>query len=367
MTKVCHLTSVHPRFDSRIFWKECKSLKKQGYDVSIIVADDIGDEVKDNIKIFDVKRDDSRLNRMIKAPLRVYKKAIEIDADIYHFHDPELIKTGLKLIKKGKKVIYDTHEDVPRQILSKPYLNRFSKNIVSNIFERFENKHAAKFSYIITATDFIKDRFLKVNKNVNSIKNYPILEELNISTSWERKQNKACYIGSLSEVRGIKEVIEAMQFAHFDLNLAGTFSTKEFQTTVQNLNSWNKVSFHGFANREQVKIILSESKVGLVTLYPTINYIDALPVKMFEYMSAGLPVICSNIDLWNDIIESNNCGICVDPKNPKEIAEAGNKIIKNDKLAAQMGKNGRLAVEKKYNWKLEEEKLIKVYAKLIND
>jgi len=361
MKKICHLTSVHPRYDTRIFVKECQSLQKAGFDVTLIVADGKGNEIKNNIKIYDIGKEQSRYKRMLNTPKKTFQKAIKIDADIYHFHDPELIKTGIKLLKLGKKVIYDVHEDVPRQILSKPYLNSFIKPTISKNFERFENRNAKKFSHIITATDFITSRFLKINKNSSSIKNYPKIDELKLNIPWKDKKNSACYIGSISKVRGISEIVEAMKYSDYKLNIAGLFNDENLENEVKNLPSWNKIIEHGFANRQQIKQILKESKVGLVTLYPTINYKEALPVKMFEYMLAGIPVILSDIDLWKQIVNDANCGICVNPYKPKKIAEAINKIIENDVLAEKMGKNGQKAVLEKYNWKNEETKLIYIY------
>ncbi len=359
--KICHLTSVHKRFDTRIFVKECQSLSNNNFNISLIVADNLGNDFKNNIKIYDVGKEDFRIKRFFLISKKIYKKALKIDADIYHFHDPELIRIGKKLLKNGKKVIYDVHEDVPRQILNKPYLNGFLKKVISVLFEKYENRNVKKFSYIITATDFIKNRFLKLNKNTESIKNYPKIDELKFDINWNKKKNFACYIGAFSKQRGIKEIVKALEFTEFKLNLAGKFVTKSYKNEVENLKTWKKVVFHGFVNRKQVNKILAESKVGLVTLHPIINYKDALPVKMFEYMLAAIPVISTDIPLWKKIVEDNDCGICVDALNPKKIGQAINKLIKNNNLAKKMGENGRKAVLEKFNWQNEEIKLLRVY------
>jgi len=364
--KVVHLTSVHIRYDTRIFFKMCKSLVSNGYNLSLVVADGKGDEIKDGVSIVDAGvTTGGRLSRMIKTTSRVFEKAKELNGDIYHIHDPELIPAGLKLKKLGKKVIFDSHEDVPKQILNKPYLNKVSKRILSKIFEWYEYCFLPKFDYLIAATPFILNKLLKINPNAVDINNFPLLNELKIS-NWMHKENTVAYIGGISEIRGIKEVILALSYTqNVRLNLAGSFSEKIFEEKIKKYENWSKVNTLGFLNRQQVSEVLAKSHAGIVTLYPVTNYITSLPVKMFEYMSAGLPVIASNFSLWREIIEGNQCGICVDPLNPKAIGDTIQYLIDNPQKAKQMGKNGRKAVELKYNWSMEEKKLLTLYKNLL--
>jgi len=363
--KICHLTSVHNRYDVRIFWKESVSLKKAGFDVSLIVADGFGDEIKEGVQIFDVSKETKRIKRILNTPKKVKAKAIEVNADVYHFHDPELIPTALKLIKKGKKVIYDVHEDVPRQLLTKPYLKDFIKPVISRIFEIFENRAAKKFTAIVAATDFIKERFLEINKNSYSVKNYPIISELNNEKDYFSKENKICYIGSISEVRGIKEIVSAMKFIDSEMELAGNFNTNTLRGEVIKIDGWQKITEHGFVGREKTAEILAQSRVGLVTLYPTINYKDALPVKMFEYMMAGIPFVASDIELWKTIANENNCGLTANPYKPDDIAEKVNFLLQNSEQANKMGQNGKKAIKEKFNWGIESQILIEVYKKIL--
>ena len=129
--------------------------------------------------------------------------------------------------------------------------------------------------------------------------------------------------------------------------------------------SWQRVEFVGKLDRSGVKRLLEESKIGLVTLHPTMNYVDALPVKMFEYMLAGIPVIASDFPILKEIIEKENCGICVDPLDSRSIGAAITWLNKNDAEAKVMGENGKKAVIEKYNWANEEQKLYQVYDEVI--
>ncbi|WP_101842474.1 glycosyltransferase family 4 protein [Halobacillus sp. Marseille-P3879] len=364
--KVCHLTSVHNYNDTRITVKECSTLVRQGYEVHLVVPNTSIKKYK-GVNIQGVKNvNKGRINRITKFTKKVFEKAKEIDADIYHFHDPELIPLALKLKKLGKKVIYDIHEDVPRQILSKEWIPNLLRKIISKSFEIYENRSARKFDYLVTSTPFINERFK--NKGIETtvdVNNYPILDELFIpNLKWHTKSKSVCYVGGLSKTRGIFEMIDSVYHSNALLNIAGNFQNENLKKEVESKRGWNYVNYLGYVDREEVKKILANSMAGFVVLHPLINYIDAHPIKMFEYMGAGLPVIASNFPLWKSILEENNAGICVNPTNIKEISHALEWFINNPKQAKLMGENGRRAVEDKYNWELESEKLIKVYQKL---
>lgn len=360
--KICHLTSVHLYTDTRILLKECSTLAANGFDVTFVVPNAPNETINDvKISGFDAPKG-SRLTRMTKTTNAVYAKALEVDADLYHFHDPELMPVGLKLKKKGKKVIYDIHEDLPRAILSKHWIKPFIRKPMSVIVEWYENYAAKKFDCLMTATPFITKRFMRINSNTININNYPLLTELE-NNSIERcaKKRQVCYVGGLGVLRGSEQLLQAADLINGALVIAGPLSPKELEHRVLEHAS---IDYKGFLNRNAVKELLGDSVAGIVTFLPEPNHINAQPNKMFEYMSAGIPVICSDFPLWRSIIEKHDCGICVNPENSREIAEAINYLLDHPEIAERMGRNGRQAVETEYNWEHEGQKLVKFYQSL---
>ena len=365
--KVVHLTSAHNRNDTRIFLKECCSLVKK-FSVAMVVADGKGFETFQGVEIHDAGKLSGRLNRIFKTTQNVYKKAVELDADLYHLHDPELIPIGLKLKRRGKRVVFDAHEDLPNQILGKPYLNWFSAHVISFIIKHYEKWACAKFDGIISATPVIDQKFAKINSLCANINNFPIIGELGEDKNWAAIDNSICFVGDISLIRGVIPLVKSLDITHSKtkLSFAGYFSDTELKNQVSSMPGWKMVSDHGYLNRDAVKTLMSKSFAGVVTFLPVPNHIESQPNKMFEYMSAGLPVIASHFPLWKEIIEGNNCGLCVNPESPEELAQAIDSLWTDKDKAKSMGTNGKTAVQTKYNWNVEEKKLFEFYDKVLS-
>lgn len=367
--RICHLTTVHQRNDIRVYMKECVSLASHGFEVFLVVADGKGNEQKNGVNVIDAGKPKGRLNRMIQISRKVFKMAFQLECDLYHFHDPELIPTGLHLKRKGKIVVFDAHEDLTLQLLSKPYLNLFSRRLFSILFGVFESFTCRHFDAIVTATPSIRDKFLKMNQLVIDINNYPFPDELKSEKNTEsEKKSQICFIGGITAIRGIKELILAMESVKSDVRLVigGEFSENEFSVQLNSMPGWKKVTELGFIDRNEVRDVMQESIAGMVTFLPVPNHINAQPNKMFEYMSAGIPVIASDFPLWREIIIDNHCGLCVNPEDPSSIASAIDFLATHPDEAKRMGMNGKAAVKAKYHWGSEEIKLISLYNRLLD-
>lgn len=364
---VCHLTSVHSWNDVRIFHKECFSLAKAGFDVHLVAPDVLCEKIN-IVQLHGVQKNTGgRLSRMTKTVYSVYRAAALINAALYHIHDPELLPVGLLLKLRGKRVIYDAHEDLPRQLHSKPWVLPSLKKPLSWLFEVFENSIARKFDAVVAATPHIASRFNQAGCRAVTINNYPMASEFElIELDRKKKRNVVCYAGGISVIRGIREMVVAVGLTDAQLFLAGTFASAALRNEITALPDWKSVEEFGQVDRRAMVEILAHSSAGLVLFHPEPNHIDAQPNKIFEYMAAGIPVIGSNFPLWKKIIEENDCGICVNPLNPDEIAKAIIWLFDHPEEANTMGANGQRIVKERYTWRQEGAKLVDLYKSLID-
>ncbi len=363
------MTSVHPWDDVRIYHKECRTLAAAGYDVYLIAPKEVPEESLEErtggVKVIGVRRRRGRIWRMSLTTLEVLKHAIRLRADIYHFHDPELIPVGVLLRLLGKRVIYDVHEDVPKQILSKTWIPSGFRGIVAKSAHLVEMVAARLLSGFVAATPSIAKRYPAPKTVV--VHNFPLLREVagELFKPYKERSNSVVYVGGISASRGAVEMVRAMEFLPTELSarlqLAGTFESALLEDTLQDLPGWRHVEFLGWIGRDGVVRLLNEARVGLVVLHPQPNYIDSIPVKLFEYLGAGIPVVASDFPLWRQIIGDCKCGLLVDPLNPRAIADAIAWLLKHPEEAEVMGSRGREAVLKRFNWEQEAEKLLRFY------
>lgn len=368
--KAVHLSSAHPPFDVRIFEKECRSLRAAGYDVVFVVPNSV-DEVRDGVQIRRAgDRPRSRLERFTSTQWRVYRKALKEKGDIYHFHDPDLIFVGLILKLHGKRVIYDVHENYRNVVLSREWLPRSFRRFVSYAVAAIEWVAGKVFDGIVSAVPAIA-RLFPETKNT-TVCNFPDARWAGTRESTvgqrETRRGSVVYVGGISRLRGIETMIEAIEQVpealHPELVVAGEFS-KDLKEALSVKPGWNRTTILDWQTRAQVASLLRESQVGICVLHPTPNHIESFPIKLFEYMAFGLPVVVSNFPLWHDIVIDSNCGLLVNPMDPKAIADAIAWLLAHPCEAAEMGHNGQRAVMKRYNWESEAARLVAAYANVL--
>lgn len=366
--KVVQMTSMHGPLDARIFHKHSKSLAGAGYDVVVVapklslVHDD--DEPKSGVTIRTVPRAGTRVERLRKTIWDVYHVALAENADIYHFHDPELIPIGLLLKLHGKRVIYDVHENLPLQILTKPWIAPAYRRAIGASAGRVERMGASWFDGIVAATQEIAERF-PAGKTI-TVQNFPDFTPQR-RVPYCNREPVAVYIGAISRIRGIHEMMEAIRKVPAELGarlaIAGPFDCIALERAVQNVSLPN-IQVLGFQTQVAVTELLAKARIGLVLLHPTPSYLNALPMKLFEYMRAGIPAIVSDFPLWRKIVEHTGCGVLVDPLDTAAIANAISRLLKNPSEAEEMGKRGYEACARSFNWGTEKSKLLRLYAEL---
>lgn len=367
--KVCHMSSAHPPEDQRIFIKQCTCLVQAGYETYLVVRGNSYD--KNGVHIVGVgELTGTRLQRMTKLAKLVYEKALEIDADIYQIHDPELLPYALKLKKKGKKVVFDSHEYYPDQFKYKPYLPGWVCKLLSCVYKRYEDYVLQKIDAVIFPC--LKDGvhpFAGRCKRTITLNNVPLMSELydHYDPSVVKYENSICHVGSLTKSRGITEVVKAAALSNTTAYIAGVFSSLEYQKEIEALPESKAMKYLGRINRQQVLVLLQHCQIGMATIHNVgqYNQFDNLATKCYEYMALGMPVILTRAPFNEKVNEKYQFAICVDPENENEIADAITYLLTHPDEAKRMGENGRKAIREVFNWEKEKENLLKLY-KVLN-
>lgn len=365
MIRVCHMTSVHRQEDERIFHKECVSLAKAGYETYLVQRGESYEKEGVHIVGFGGVTG-GRLKRMTQVAHQAYEVALSLDADIYHFHDPELLPYGPKLKKKGKRVIFDSHEDVVGTIQQREWIPAFLRQFVAWGYARLERAICRQLDAVISATPHVAKHFNSINPCSILVTNYPILS-LNIQTPTFQSKT-LIFAGGILPQWNHHVIIKALELLPDCEYLLYGWGDDSYLKELQSLPGWKQVRYFGHVSHKRVLNLLAEGYVGLSLL----SYIPNSDgkngtmsnTKIFEEMMAGLPVVCTDFVLWREFVERWHCGICIPPEDPETLAATIQYLIDHPEEARQMGENARKAVEKEFNWRSEEKKLLQLYEEL---
>jgi glycosyltransferase involved in cell wall biosynthesis len=332
-----------------------------GYAVTLIARAE-EDEVRDGIKIRAVRSGSTnRFTRMTIFAWSVLKMALEEDADLYHFHDPELIPVGLFLKARGKRVIYDVHEDVPAQIRTKDWIPQSLRSPVARVANLAESASAKWSDGVIAATPHIAMHFPAEKTIV--VQNFPFLDEA-VPIVPHRSWDRLVYTGGLTKVRGAREMVRVMEDIGPQgarLTIAGVIRPPSLQQELEAMEGWKYVDFVGWQDRKTLAQIVSRASIGLVLFHPSPNHVESQPNKLFEYMASSLPIVASDFPYWRQFVTDLRCGLQVDPTDSRAIADAVRWLFEHVAEAEQMGKRGRTAIANRFTWDNEAEILISFY------
>lgn len=364
--KVCHVTSVHRWNDVRIYYKESLSHARAGYEVSILAYDAPVDCVEGVNIISAGKMPQNRILRIAISWLKFYFLAVKYDFQIFHIHDPELLPLGFLLKKKGRKVIFDIHENIIDQIMLKSYIPYPIRKFVTWIYSLFERVLLPSYDFLIAAVPQISQMYKRKNYRVIDVQNLPRVEEFtSITHNWSEKEKILCYVGHLNSSRGAELMFKLMdKLPGWTLYLAGPVSEKNL---LHKFKVHNSIRYLGILNRTEIASLFSKSIAGLLLFERHKKFEYSMPIKMFEYMAAALPVIATYFPYWEKFIVETQAGFLVDIDNVEEIAGIIEYLWQNKAEAEKIGLNGRKSVISKFNWSEEEKKLLNIYDIIVKE
>lgn len=371
MKQICHISINHPRYDQRIVEKECLSLKSAGYDVYVIVNDSLEDEVYKGLKIVSINMPLGSKLKRYKAIQKALEVAFALDADIYHLHEPDLLMISMKLKRKGKNVIFDSHEYYRDQINFRGINSEFGKTIAKKVYALYEKYYTKRIDGVVfPAEEYISNSkmiapFSEEAKNVVYVGNYPKSKMIE-KDSKDTDIFTVCYAGRLSDSRGITNLVKACYEIKCKLILAGVFDTEAYKKRIIEDKSFACVEYLERCSLEEVYGIYSRSNVGASLLKNTGQYYKArnLPTKLYEYMQCRLPIICNDSPYIVELNEQYQFCITVNPDSVKEIVNALVFYRDNIDICKKMGENGYNLMKKNFVWEKDAEKLIQFYKAL---
>lgn len=356
------LANGHPVFDTRIFIKEARTLASAGYSVCIIIPNEHSEE-RDGISILAVEPKYKGWEKLIVNPWNILRKALrQPRSSVYCIHDSDILVVGIVLRVLGRKVVYDAHEDTPLQISYQHWLPRWMRKPYAIFYFVLEKICGTMFNRIIVAEPVIARYFPR--KKTFLVRNFPLVDAYrsHAATPYADRQPRMIHVGSLTAVRGLFEMLDAAAIAatrvDFEFLLGGKFSPAALESRV--IPKYD-VAFAGWVSHRELVAMLFNSRVGIIIPNPVERYKTNYPVKLFEFMAAGLPVIASREGESAMFVKEADCGILVDPLNVGEIADAITWLFSHPVEAAEMGNRGQRLIFERYNWEVESQLLLQVY------
>lgn len=368
--RIMMCSSVHVWVDTRIYYKEAKTLALSGYQLDFYAIEhSTKKEVVNRITMHYLEKK-KRLKRFQHWKF-LYNEMIKSNAKNFHFHDSELLVVALFLKRKLKKeifIVYDMHEHLPAAIKTKQWIPKFSRNFISKIIEKVEKYLMKSCDAVIFAEKSYKKHYTNLNLKKIDVLNYPLVER-ELPRKKENDFLTLIYVGVLTEQRGLFNMLElakhlkANSTIAFKLKLIGPIFTKKHKINqfIKENQLENVLEFYGRMQYNDIWMHYSQADIGLCLLHPTPNNLNSQSTKLFEYMAAGLPIIASDFSSFTKLLTLHQCGKTGDIFNYEELGELVLEILDKSDERLTLGENGRNAFEQYYSWINEGEKLRSLY------
>ena len=365
MYRICHIEDAPINGMPRV-WRAAESAKSAGAEVIVIGEGD--DAAVNGIQFIGFGKVRGRFKRLFVRSSKMVQAALETHADIIQLHAPEHLLYALKLKRAGKKVLFDSHEDYPAQIMEKEYIPAPLRNAVARMYAAVEGYICKRIDGVIYPCTFGgKNIFEGRSKRALKIENYSKVVPSFLPGEVKRRQ--VIYAGTLSRGRGITQLAQAIMKTDGELLLCGPFVTESYREEIMKSFPPSKVKYMGNLGRKELFDLYAICMAGASVLLPIGEYpnVDNLNTKVYEFMQCGLPVITSDFHYAREANDRWHFGVCVDPENVNEIANAIQYLFDHPDEAQRMGENGRRAVKEEFNWEYEEKKLLALYEELLKE
>jgi len=367
LAKVVHISTVHSPHDPRIYYKQCRTLAQAGFDTTLIIPEGEASLPQDDagVKILPLPRTFSRWQRLELQP-RILREAKALEADIYHFHDPELLLLGRQLKHRNNIVIYDIHEDYETAMAQKQYIPKLLVPGMALAY-RFTTKLLTRKMELCLAEKYYKEKFPRGR----CILNYTLLSGRVPPPG--SPIPRLLYTGNVTPERGalIHATLPQLNPA-VGVDFIGRCSQEVADKIYQQAGeARNRISITGIQRyipwkKVEAATISRRWLAGLALFPPSAHYRRKELTKFFEYMYAEIPILCSDFPQWRALVEHYDCGLVVDPTDYQAMAAALQYLLDNPHRGLEMGRNGRRAIEQDLNWEAQGRELVAWYTELLN-
>ncbi|MBN1879724.1 glycosyltransferase family 4 protein [bacterium] len=378
--KVAVVTTRHRAQDDRIYYKQALSLAKR-MDVIMIAPEDHEDLVWAScVRFHPIPRRRSPPGR-IRSLFEAVRAIRREKPDVCHLHDLDLV-FAIPLIRvfTDSRIIYDAHEAFPEQIAKKQELPGWIRSPAAKVINIIEKTLVRMADRIITADDPTTRSFYVTGIPATTVFNYPDLVNFqnyesvdDRSGSVDCKRETLVYHGSITADRGLFHMIEAMdmirqQYPGVLLKIVGRINQQlqgmaEERIRYQCLEK--HIEFTGWIPYRAIADILRSCDIGLVPLQPNEKFKRNIPLKIFEYMACGLPIIAADLPPVRRYFSQVDCGILFDSTKPSELARCVIDLLGDPEKRRMFGQNGMRMVHCEWNWNQMERILFEIYESLI--